>query len=65
MSDPAVLRSKIAEDRYINNIAIGLWDWKHPFVRSCVARAGLRVWSPANSVCVLKEVARRVAEAAT
>jgi hypothetical protein len=54
-----VLRQKLAEDEHLNNIPLGQWDACHEYVFH--ATKGLP-WSRSDTVCVLKEQARQVAE---
>lgn len=66
---PAEWRALIAADFHLNNVPLGRWDAMHGLVRSRVrmtdehvAITGSRGWSLSDSVCVLKETARRYAE---
>lgn len=67
---PAEWRALVADDFHLNNVPLKRWDDMSPFVRGLVitekqvAITGSRAWSLGDSVCVLKETARRYAELA-
>lgn len=65
---PTEWRLLIAADRALNNVPLRRWDAMHDAVRmsvrfndELVAITGSRGWSLSDSVCVLKETARRYA----
>lgn len=67
---PAEWRALVADDFHLNNVPLRQWDDRHGLVRSLlrggpehVAITGSNGWSLSDSVCVLKETARRYAEA--
>lgn len=47
-------------DEHLNDIPLKLWDVQDSYVRAMAGRAGLRVWSLSDTVCVLKCLAREV-----
>jgi hypothetical protein len=68
---PAQWRELIAKDEHLNNVPLSKWDAQHPHVQALVRlndrdkRAeitGSNGWSLSDSVCVLKETARRYAQ---
>jgi hypothetical protein len=70
---PAQWRELLAADPHLNNVPLRRWDVCDPFVRSLVRRVpneelgainGTGGWSLSDSVCVLKETARRYAKVA-
>lgn len=46
----------------LNSIPLKLWDEKHPYIRTLIHRAGIRVISLSDSVCTLKMAARMLVE---
>jgi len=63
VSDLPVPIEKIraSHDEHLNDITLRLWDAKDPIVRGKAVRAGMRSWSLSDTVCVLKNFARKVA----
>jgi len=61
VSDLPVPIEKIraSHDEHLNDITLRLWDAKDPIVRGKAVRAGMRSWSLSDTVCVLKNFARR------
>jgi hypothetical protein len=66
---PAQRRGRVADAPHRNNVPLKQWDVMDSLVRSMlritdehVAITGSRGWSLSDSVCVLKETARRYAE---
>jgi hypothetical protein len=71
---PAQWRDLIAEDQHLNNVPLTKWDRSAFYVRHLAQRAdrdalltitGSGGWSLSDSVCVLKETARRYAAPAS
>jgi hypothetical protein len=66
---PEQWRDLVAADEHLNNVPLHRWDTCHSYVRQLAGRAAGREaitgsggWSLSDSVCVLKETARRYAE---
>jgi len=66
---PAEWRALIERDGHLNNVPLKRWDAMHELVRRSitfddahVAITGWKAWSLSDTVCVLKECARRYAE---
>lgn len=65
---PSEWRALLAEDQHLNNVPLRRWDNLHTYVRAnlrggaeLAAINGTGGWSLSDSVCVLKETARRYA----
>jgi len=66
---PSEWRELLEDDEHLNNVPLRQWDRLDYFVRGRAARSmnavaaitGSRAWSLSDSVCVLKETARRYA----
>jgi hypothetical protein len=65
---PAEWRELIAEDEHLNNVSLHKWDAQDLYVRQLAREVGGLAqitgsggWSLSDSVCVLKETARRYA----
>ena len=73
VQDPAKLRTLLAADPHLNNVPLFQWDARHESVLYLVrAKGGTKAlapiigpggWSLCDSVCTLKETARRLADA--
>ena len=69
---PDEWRKLLAQDKHLNNVSLATWDAGHPRVVVRVRRMGGTKalesiigpggWSLSDSVCLLKETARRYAE---
>jgi hypothetical protein len=66
---PAEWQELVTEDEHLNNVPLRKWDEMDYMVRSLVratpehvAITGSKGWSLSDSVCVLKETAKRYAE---
>lgn len=67
---PEQWRVLLAADEHLNNVPLHQWDRMHNLVRPMIRTAdegymaitGWRAWSLSDTVCVLKETARRYAE---
>lgn len=51
---------KKSKDPHLNDIPLGLWDKQDSLVRAAAGRAGLKVWSLSDTVCLLKALAHEV-----
>jgi hypothetical protein len=65
---PSEWSALLAEDQHLNNVSLHLWDQRDGYVRGLVRNTeelrainGTGGWSLSDSVCVLKETARRYA----
>ncbi len=62
------VRTALKTDPHLNNIPLCKWDREDPFVRAMAYGnliepiTGSRGWSLSDTVCVLKAVAKRLAE---
>lgn len=56
-------RIRQSTDEHLNDIPLRQWDSRDPIVRSKAVRAGMRSWSLSDTVCVLKQFARKTAQA--
>lgn len=58
---PGRIRVAMAQDEHLNNIPLKLWDRHDHWVRTLAHNAGVEEsggWSLANTVCLLKHVAK-------
>lgn len=56
-------RVRESADPHLNDISLYLWDRKDQIVRYKAVQAGMRAWSLSDTVCVLKNFAKREAKA--
>lgn len=53
-------RLPYSTDEYLNDIRLQLWDALDPIVRRKAHRAGMRIWSYSDTVCVMKALAKEI-----
>src|SRR5258708_16801548 len=58
-------RIRASKDEHLNDIPLRLWDSMDYLVRRKAIMSGMRSWSLSDTVCVLKNYARREAARST
>lgn len=59
----SIEKLKTSKDPHFNDLPLITWDRMDGVVRSQAVRHGMRAWSLSDTVCVLKNVARKAVNA--